>query len=159
MATIATNFATDSKLHIKHLPLENRQAKFSITGPRDGERPFADRRHPRAHRIQPRERECCILGSPGTAGEVDGKHRVIGKRLQQANHITGDGNAGTDRRHGCRDLHRRTVVDAIGNRIAVAAARDGGSRERQFGPPARHRIDSFTDESTESDVVAVAMGE
>src|SRR2546427_352958 len=39
------------------------------------------------------------------------------------------------RRRRCRDLHLLTVVNTIGNRVIVAAARNAGSCDYQFGPP------------------------
>jgi hypothetical protein len=72
--------------------------------------------------------------SPG--GKVDAEASTVRKRLQQATNVARKRDTGSKCRHGCRHLQRLTVIDAIGNRVIVAAAGDAGSRDHQFGPPA-----------------------
>jgi hypothetical protein len=114
------------------------------------------------HCLQPGQREHFGPGGSSPGGKVDAEASTVRKRLQQATNVARKRDTGTKCRHGCRHLQRLTVIDAIGNRVIVAAAGDAGSRDHQFGPTAAQRIESFIADSlgpSRENVVAVAIGE
>ncbi len=71
-----------------------------------------------------------IMGSPPRDESRTIKSPLSGKRLQQANNIPPERDAGgTECRHAAAmHLHRRIVIDAIGNCVVAASAGDAGAR-------------------------------
>jgi hypothetical protein len=67
---------------------------------------------------------------------VNTEASTVWKGLQQANNVTPERDSDPRRRRSCCDLQPLTVVDAIGNRIIVAATGNAGSGDYQFVPPA-----------------------
>src|ERR1700751_2473446 len=104
-------------------------------------RPFAWSSDVRAHPLKPRQRESGVLRWPDMGREMQGELTIAGKRLDQADRIGLERDAGAEDRCRRRDLHGLTAIDPIGNRVVLAASGDGSSAHHDFGSsgPAANR--------------------
>jgi hypothetical protein len=100
-------------------------------------------------------RHACPLGK--THGEV----ALVGEQLQQAHDVTPKRGTGSERRRGGGKLHRRILIDAIGDQVLTFLETVGPATTISVRP-ARQLIESCIAASSEplrDNVVAATIGE
>ena len=97
-----------------------------------------------AQGFQSVERENSVQFGSRQGHEAHRELAVSRKRLQQGDHISAKRDAVAKCRRGACELHRLTIIHAIGNEVAVPTAGKRRSSHRDFrAPAALHRVSGF----------------
>src|SRR5262249_5553067 len=88
------------------------------------------------HCVQDRQGVTALQRRTLRRGNAEGDGAVVGQRRQQAPDIALDGDTRAGRRHPGRERHRRALVDAVGDGVALAARLDRRAGQHQFGAAA-----------------------